>query len=78
MPLVIIGTPLRRPALGAWAGEGCVRSSAWIRDFSSTHNDDGAMIRRIEVEPDDVPHYFRQNSGSFDSLKVSLRCGCSP
>ena len=35
------------------------------------------VFGRVHVQPDDVAHFFDQ-SGSFDNLNVSLRCGWSP
>ena len=39
--------------------------------------EDRRVRGRIQIQPDDVPH-FLDSSGSFDSLNVSLRCGCNP
>ena len=35
------------------------------------------MRRGIQIEADDIAD-FSTSSGSFDSLNVSLRCGCNP
>ncbi len=53
-----------------------MRSSAWICDFSSTHNtialSGGAIYRPT------MSRTFSTKSGSLDSLKVPVRCGCRP
>jgi hypothetical protein len=50
-------------------GEGWVRSSAWICDFSSTQHD--RMRRRLQVQPDHVAD-SGLSSGSLEDLKVSV------
>src|SRR3990167_10926563 len=61
---------------GAKGSRGCVRSSAWIWLFSSTHNtiafSGGSMYSPT------MSRTFSTNSGSLESLKVSWRWGCSP
>ena len=60
----------------ASASSGCVRSSAWICDFSSTHST-SARSGGFRYSPT-MSRTFSMNSGSFDSLKVSVRCGWRP
>ena len=52
-----------------------VRSSAWICDFSSTHST-SAWSGGLRYRPT-MSRTLSTNRGSADSLKVSLRCGCS-
>ena len=61
---------------GASGSSGCVRSSAWIWLFSSTHStiaiSGGSMYRPT------MSRTFSTNIGSLESLNVSCRCGCKP
>ena len=66
--------------LSAWPGlignSGRVRSSAWIWVFSSTHRTN-ALSGGFRYRPT-ISRTFSIKSGSDDSLKVSVRWGCSP
>src|SRR6266446_5367899 len=53
--------------------DGWVRSSAWIWDFSSTHSTT-ALSGGFRYSPTTSMSFF-SNRRSFDSLKVSTRCG---
>src|SRR5215831_11417127 len=55
--------------------KGWVRSKAWIWLFSSTHRT-SARSGGFRYSPT-MSRTFSMNSGSFDSLNVSVRCGCS-
>src|SRR5262245_27418555 len=66
-------TPLAPSGIG---NNGCVRSKAWICDFSSTHNT-SARSGGSRYNPT-MSRTFSTNSGSGDSLNVSVRWGCSP
>jgi hypothetical protein len=61
---------------GARGSKGCVRSSAWIWLFWSTHST-MAINGGSKYSPTMSPT-FSTNSGSLERLKVSCRCGCSP
>ena len=52
---------------------GCVRSSAWIWLFSSTHST-SACCGGLRYSPTTSVSFSRKRA-SRDSLKVSLRCG---
>ncbi len=54
---------------------GCVRSSAWIWLFSSTHST-SACCGGFRYKPT-TSVSFSRNCASRDSLKVLPRCGCS-
>src|SRR5215472_2395703 len=54
---------------------GWVRSNAWIWLFSSTHST-SARSGGCRYNPT-MSRTFSMNSGSFDSLNVSVRCGCN-
>jgi hypothetical protein len=58
---------------GSIASTGWERSSAWIWDFSSTHNTT-ARSGGLCYSPT-ISTTFSIHSGSVDSLKVSVRCG---
>ena len=55
---------------------GRVRSNAWIWVFSSTHKTN-ALSGGLRYRPT-ISRTFSIKSGSDDSLKVSVRWGCSP
>jgi hypothetical protein len=55
---------------------GWVRCSAWHWLFSSTHNTK-ALSGGFRYSPT-ASCSFSMKNGSVDSLKLSLRCGCSP
>ena len=68
---------MRRSGVPGTSGStGEVRSSAWIWDFSSTHSTTAAS-GGLRYNPT-MSRTLSMNSGSGDSLKVSVRCGLSP
>ena len=36
------------------------------------------LVRRIEIQPCDIPHLLEEEGKSLDSLNVSARCGLTP
>jgi hypothetical protein len=60
---------------GRIGNSGCVRFSAWICAFSSTHNTN-ARSGGFRYKPT-MSRTFSTNRGSRDSVNVSLRWGCS-
>ena len=72
--LVVVGAPLGRPGISGRIG--AVRSSAWIWVFSSTHSTTAAS-GGFRYRPT-MSRTLSMNSGSGDSLNVSIRCGLSP
>src|SRR5206468_12904983 len=74
VPRVVVRAPLDLP--GAYGQHGLRAIERRIWDFSSAHNT-SALSSGSRYSPT-MSRTLSINSGSLDSLNVSLRCGCSP
>jgi hypothetical protein len=61
---------------GSIGRTGWERSSAWIWDLL-VHAQHHCTLGRVVIQPDDIDDLV-DNSGSVDSLKLSVRCGLRP
>ncbi len=71
---IVVGSPLPLPGPHRQHGLRAVQRLDLRLLINAQHQ---RAVGRAQVEADDVAH-FPTNSGSVESLKVSLRCGCSP
>ena len=74
MPPVVVVAPLSLPERERQERLGTVERLHLALLVEAQHQ---GMIGRAHIETDNVAH-LSMNSGSVDSLKVSVRCGCSP